>query len=570
MQNLAKILDICRGLFYNLDMTNEIQEKRKDVNPMLEEKAEEEKIPQPESLTQTKEPSQEEKVCEDSVKEGCDPSKDNMKEGDATAEDKIEQKPQEGEGKEDKPEGENKEEKPAKEGEEEKKPLPFITYGGEVTIKQSENILYYKTRYRFLSQIFKLVGKFNSAGKYVINDDVKRELLALPKEIISSGAEGYKTQNVFYGKDFMFDIKIHAEQDNMARASLYLEESVGKTLHEEKIITPIAEFVDKDDDEFRIKVRRAFNLVDIASLINDFDFPRICVILQNSLDMDIVVGELFDMASQIYMLRILKLLEGSEKGREIIARYKALLDGSEKEEKRQFSYLRMLLERVIDEFGGFEKLDIPPEEKKKLIDDLLLPINALKKQAESQNSVTEVQKGQGKSESKKGGTPAKAPAKKGGAKKGGAKKGGAKKGGNKKGGKKSAKGGSGGLDLVFYIDDKKENKKEVPSKNNEEGKVVPPPPPKPQPKNLDFQIQMNDSLDAGGGENREFVDPALSNKSGRNEKETLISVHAQTQQEQTFNELNAFEIRQSEIVEVQVEREYAPQEFDIDDFEREL
>ena len=346
------------------------------------------------------------------------------------------------------------------EGLEEAKP-PFVVYGGEVSIEDEEYKAYYKTRYRFLTAMFKLVSKFDSKGRYIISEDVKRELLKMPKEIISSSENEYKAKNLFFGKEFVFKIELTSLEDGNAKATLFLEENVDKTLSPDQITSSIAQYVDKDDDEFRIKVRRVFNLVDVAMPLSEFEYPNLAVTMQNALDIDLVVGDLFDVASQMFLVRLLKLLEESEEGREILNKYKSLLNGDEDKYQRKYTYLRMLLERVIDEHGGYEKLGLDEKKKKQLANDLMLSIQNLKKKAQEQAGVMEVKGGepQKKVEPKKN-APAKKPAKK--PSKGGGK---AKGGKDKKGGKgKKSKAKEVKITpIVFYIEEG--GKEDIPEKD---------------------------------------------------------------------------------------------------------
>ena len=397
--------------------------------------------------------------------------------------------------------GEAKAESADKKGEEKKEEVPpFVTYGGDVTIKEADNIFYYKTRYRFLTATFKLVGKFDSKGRYIVSDDVKRELIKLVKEIDFASEDEYRASISYFGKEFRFLVKITPLNDGKSKASLYMEEYVGKSLKEEYLVTKIADYVDKNDDEFRIKVRKAFSLSDIAIAINEFEVPNITVIMQNALDVDLVVGELFDMASQIYLLRLLKLLEETPEGREIIAKYKSLLDGSENAFERKFTYLRMLLERVIDDNGGFEVLGLKKEDKKKLVNDLLLSIQNLKKQAKDQGgAIVEAQK---KADDKKQAGATKAPAKNPGKKpdKKGKKPDKKGKKDKKKKDKDSDKKSS---PIVFYIDDAKPapaktvekagSTRPAPAGKQPEKVVAPEPSASAKPRNpkndfLDFEI----------------------------------------------------------------------------------
>ena len=203
---------------------------------------------------------------------------------------------------------------------------PYKVFGRDFSLTDPDYIRYYKIRMKIMAVRYQLLGRVNNNGVYQIPAVIKQELVSMFKEIEDMDHDWYRASAVYMKKYYFFHVKLTMLENNMAKASLYLSEFVDDFLEDEYIVSHIADFVDVYDDEFRIKVRQAFNLVDVAVPMSDMQVPNIAVVVQDAIDIEMLVGGLYDIASQIYVMRMLKLLEGAgEKGQAIIRRYKELI-----------------------------------------------------------------------------------------------------------------------------------------------------------------------------------------------------------------------------------------------------
>ena len=318
------------------------------------------------------------------------------------------------------------------------KPKPtYKMYERDFSITDCDLFDYYKTRMKMLVMNFMLVGRFDEEGNYRIKDDIKYDLAKMYKEIEDSGEDFYRASCRFMDKDFYFDVKIEQIDDGKAKASLTLSEFVDNFLESPYIVSHIADFVDVYDEQFRVKVRQAFNLYDVAMRNDEARISALTVLLQDEYDINVYIGGLYDLASQIYLMRMLKLLEsGGEVGQKIIARYKALAleSGDDENEKHKFTRQKALLDRAIDEFGGLEKLPVDSKELKSIVVEINKSVKAIDG-LQNQTSVAELIGKEDKAPLEK--TAGKKSASKSKGKSGGSKGGGGKggKGGDKKGGK---------------------------------------------------------------------------------------------------------------------------------------
>ena len=270
-------------------------------------------------------------------------------------------------------------EKPEEKKEEIKR--TYQVYDKNITLSDSDIIDYYKTRYKMLAMRFMLVGRFDDKGRYIIKDEIKYDLIAMYKEISDSGEDFYKASCRFFKKDFYFDIKISLLEEGKAKASLYLSEYVEDYMDDDCIVSHIADFVDVFDEHFRVKVRQVFNLVDAAITNEELKVPNLAVLMQDAYDINKYIGGLYDLASQIYVMRMQKLLEsGDQTCHDILKRYKELSLNDEemqRDEKHKFSRQKALLDRAIDEKGGLEKLNVNKEGLKSVIGEINKSVKAI-------------------------------------------------------------------------------------------------------------------------------------------------------------------------------------------------
>lgn len=264
-------------------------------------------------------------------------------------------------------------------------PKPYVVFGRGFTATQPNIIEYYQNRLEMMVFRYKLVGRFDLDGQYSIPKEVKYELIQMQKSIEEMGSDYYKVSALYMKKYFNFTIKLTMLDDGKAKASLSIAEYAGLNVDGETIYTHIGDFIDDYDENYRIKLRRVFNLVDADAKNDDFKIPTLAVLMQDLIDTDLYIGELYDMASQIYVIRMLKLLaKGGEVEKQIIERYKELLsemkdEPEEENGKDKFKIkpkklinerYKELLDKSIDEKGGLEKLKIDKKEFADCVDEL--------------------------------------------------------------------------------------------------------------------------------------------------------------------------------------------------------
>ena len=206
-------------------------------------------------------------------------------------------------------------------------PKPYPVFGRDISIFEGDFIDFYKARMKIMAIKFKLVGQVNNQKKY-----------------------------------FYFHVKLESNDDGTAKATLYLSEFVDGFLGQDYIVTPVAEYTSVNDDEFRIRVRKAFHLVDVEVKNDDTAVPDLAVIMQDAIDMELLLGGFFDMAGQLYLMKMLKVLEESKNPtcKRVLDRYHELLALQNMDMNEKFKYIKYkaLLDNAIDEVGGLEKLGI--------------------------------------------------------------------------------------------------------------------------------------------------------------------------------------------------------------------
>lgn len=280
------------------------------------------------------------------------------------------------------------EERRKAEEEEKAKIKPYKVFGRDFSVTDPDAMLYYKNRMRMMRIQYQLVGYVNEEGEYIIPDKIKYDLIEMKKAIDEMGDDYYKVTALFMKKHFNFTIKLTMLEDGMAKATLNIAEYVGDFVDGETIYTFVAEFVDKYDADFRVKLRKVFNLYDVEVKNDDFNVPNLAVLMQDLYDLDQYIGGLYDISAQIYVMRMLKLLEeGGENEKDILEIYRQLLEQAEitelEETKQgkldkvkpnklgQNEKLRELLDKAIDKKGGLEKLTVD----KKQLGNVLAEVN---------------------------------------------------------------------------------------------------------------------------------------------------------------------------------------------------
>lgn len=328
----------------------------------------------------------------------------------------------------------------------------YKVYGQNIYVADKEIIEYYKMSAKLLCFANLLVGRFDDKGNYIIQKEIKRDLVAMDKEVSDEGPTFFKATNIYMKKNFYYYISLSKTAEGKGKASLYLYEYVGDFMEKDFISSHVADFVDELDASFKDKVRDSFNLVDVDIPNDDRTTPALAVLMQRMLDEQLRSVELLEMACQVYVLRVLKNFEKSAQGRKIVEKFKEELA---KVSKGKLSYIKQkaLLDRIVNGFGGYEILDVDQQTLQSLMQELTQSYN----DTVTRKAVVEAISTEKKEEKKAGAKPA---AKKPAAKKadGGDKKP-AKKAAGKKADKKDEKKKGGGvtIDKIEKKDDKNKN-----------------------------------------------------------------------------------------------------------------
>ena len=434
---------------------------------------------------------------------------------------------------------EKKEDKPQQEV---KKIDPYKVYGSDFSITNQDYIDFYKTRFKIMAIRYKLVGRVNNKGIYVIPNEIKNDLVKMSKEIEDMGDDYYTASNVYMKKYFYFRVKLTMLEDGKAKASLFLLEYVENFLDKEYITTHIADFVDIYNDQYRIKLRKAFNLVDVAVPMNDLEVPNLAVIMQDNLDIGFFVNGLYDIASQIYLMRMLKILESAgEKGQAILNRYKQLVLSLDDIDKEKFknTLLKSLLDRVIDEFGGLEKLDVDKALVGQAVKEMNSSIKAIDGAQKKPGAIEAIApKGDAKKDAKKSASKKKDSKKKDSKKSGGDKK----KDDKKKDDKKKSKGNDNWLMEIasdIDIDEIKSIIKEVKEKSSSKEKTTetssekPKELPKTSSKEVKIEIEEKEEINLD-----DLDDDMLALEEEKNEGEINIEETPNTENFSKEKEIN--------------------------------
>jgi len=265
-------------------------------------------------------------------------------------------------------------EKVKQETQEEKK--EFEVFGENIILSKIDFINYQKISNKMLFLEFHLMGKFDDKGKYYINKDIKKDLVRVAKEIQDEDDRGFVATASFAKVIFHFEVEISYLEDK-ARANLFIVEKV----ENRTIKTLVDSFEDVNDLNFRIKTRERFNLVDVAILCRDDEVPNLSIWLYWQNEEAQYWHDLYEMGSQFFVMRALKILEKyGQTGAEIIKRYNEILIAAENEgQKKSYAESKEVLDDVINSFGGIEKVDQEKGELKELVKAFNKPFFAQEK-----------------------------------------------------------------------------------------------------------------------------------------------------------------------------------------------
>ena len=352
------------------------------------------------------------------------------------------------------------------ETQEEKKEIKtFKLFSSDEVFSDPVVIDYLKICLREFCDANHLVGKFRDDGKYYLQNDIKKDLVQMEKEIALVEEGVFYASNSYMNKNFNFKIVVEKLAENKARAILYLIEDYLDGQQRGQFSTFVASFEEVINGDFNIKVKTAFNLVDSAGDLHETDIPQVAILLHGQKENGIFLDELIELGSQIYVLRMLELLEkAGEKGQEILTDFKEAQKKMEEEESKEekpdqkkkskkdividmsvnkkYTKLRKILDQSIQKHGGYEKLPIKKEDLQKNLKTFVEPVKKVEEMRKNyQGQFVEVSaKKKAPEKTAAPAMPAKGkPAGKSASSGGGSSSGGGKKGGDKAKAKPKAK-----------------------------------------------------------------------------------------------------------------------------------
>ena len=272
----------------------------------------------------------------------------------------------------------------------------FKIFSCDQTFTDPDVIDYLKICLREFCDANHLLGKFTDDGKYYLQNEIKKDLVRMEKEISLMEEGVFYASNSYLKKTFNFKIVVEKIEENRARAILYLLEDYLDGRQRGQFTTFVASFEEIVNGDFNIKVKSAFNLLDTCGDLHENDIPQVAILLQGQRENGIFLDELIELGSQIYVLRMLELLESAgEKGKEILKEFKEEQRKIEEEEskeenqpqkkskkdivvdmtvKKKYTQLRNVLDKAIEKHGGLEKLPIKKEEIKKNLKTFVEPV----------------------------------------------------------------------------------------------------------------------------------------------------------------------------------------------------
>lgn len=183
------------------------------------------------------------------------------------------------------------------------------------------NILYYQAKQRN-----NLLGEFSSDGKYAIKDEkILQELVLLPKKFDE------KKDNVVYAStkiedEIVLNFKLEFEMsESFCRGVLSIIETEQNVQENIKHVTKLDEYKDIYSPKFKEDMYKRWKVYFDEEVYDKNDY--IYSILHMQHEEYLFNKELTEILSQLYMVRLLKLLDNSgEVGEKIKAEYKFLVE----------------------------------------------------------------------------------------------------------------------------------------------------------------------------------------------------------------------------------------------------
>ncbi len=208
-----------------------------------------------------------------------------------------------------------------------------------------------------------LLGEFSADGKYSLTDDkLLQELVTLPKvlqERVDNVAYAYTKYDGF-NLNFRIDMDI---SESYCSAEIFLIEIEHGVEEDIKHLTSLGNFVEMYSPSFKDNVYKAWNIN-----LQETPLDKDNVVFKNLWELESEYSfskELIEILSQLYIVRLLKLLDGcGTLGLKIQGDYRALVEELIKKDPslaQDHTRLKKILDQMIEKHNGFDVILSKPE-----------------------------------------------------------------------------------------------------------------------------------------------------------------------------------------------------------------
>lgn len=204
-----------------------------------------------------------------------------------------------------------------------------------------------------------LLGEFSSDGKYSIKDEkILQNLLSMPKifqEKVDDVVYAYAKRDGI-NLNFKIDMDI---SESYCSAEIYLVEVEHDVESDNKYLTPLSKIVEIYSPKFRDHVFEAWN-INLQETPLEKDDGYVFEYLKTIRGQYDFNKELIEILSQLYVVRLLKLLDNcGQLGINIQADYKMLVEKLLKKDPslaQDYSRLKQILDKMIKKNKGFDTI----------------------------------------------------------------------------------------------------------------------------------------------------------------------------------------------------------------------
>ena len=230
-----------------------------------------------------------------------------------------------------------------------------------------------------------LLGQFEGE-KYFFTEDIKKALIAIRKRVDDKNGDSYFVVSKTLKKVLSFKMRVFKVSDGtLLAANLYLIEIVDDPRFQKPLKTFIAQYVDKNNDEFVNKAKYIFNInvedefLEAERQENESQignkFPKILSEREDVIE---------DLNKKFLEELIPELEKCGEEGKKIVEDYKKELEATSSDKKISYTVLKKKIDILIEKNGGLKFFTEKNPKIKEVISSYSEKVFATKKEAKKE------------------------------------------------------------------------------------------------------------------------------------------------------------------------------------------